>query len=824
MSGPLVGGFSWRVTDGKHKSGAHVFPVTAKAINISLEATARFKIFPLTTRIISSEHLRAHFNNPQYNQSLFIIIKRQPKAGRVVMRKPNDKWEHAGTFTQEEVNRGLIAYEHLRSPVSLHEFDDFVFDIESPPLKILKGNVFNVSISIGDTHQMKQLLESNVLRVSEGGSVAITKSNLNLSALNNYFSRKIIDDWIPYLTTHISRLPLQGTVSLGGRDLYIGSSIDARDIESGQLVYTHDHSDTVSDIIGIKIHIRNPVDNRPILIYNNTILVEISSINDNKFHLERSSTRIVRYQGKILSNEDLFTSDADTVPEEIRYQIMSGPSNGKIVINNNSSEGLTFSQQDVDNGRISYTHDGTNSSSKFYFQVSDGGHTPKYAAFNIDVIPLQLKLLNHTIVEILQTSTAARISTSNLVAQSNEALPNVQYNVTKQAKYGKLYIDGREVNRFDQDIINHGDLIYLQSEMSASADSFRVVAWVYDISLPEIEVLIRVKPLIMSHPLQAVAGSKIPITLHNLNASELAEVTSSLPIYRVTRQPRFGLIKREFANSQGITNSVMVNEFTHLDLMANRVFYVVRKIIVDIDQPLHDGLHYSLMVAGADIQPANGVLTITIHAPESNILNTVNNPRQLRPGNIPTDNSVLESTPFGDENFFVLIVSITLALAVTFIILLVVGVYCSKIRKNERRNESNEFDAISLPPPVISESRPESFMTDYMSEFATFTDTNSPNTLMTDRHMECHTSQSESSLPSDVTRELTARELSPSLPQCKVTPIYVDPPLIGPCRSPSHVSQIYQVNAQTELSDDWNPYEQTKSINSPMLRKNQYWV
>ena len=819
MPGPLAGGFSWRVTDGKHRIGAHVFPVTAKAINITYSMSRPFDIFPLTTRVISSEHLRAHFNNPHYNQSLFVIIKRQPRAGRVVMRKPNGKWEHAGTFTQKEINGGQIAYEHLRSPISLQEYDDFVFDVESPPFKILKGNLFNISISIGDTYQMRQLLQSNVINVSEGGSVSLTQSNLNISALNGYFSRKIIDDWNPYLTTHLSRLPLHGTLSLASRSLYIGSSIDERDINSGNLVYQHDHSDTLNDGIGIKIHIRNPADNRPILIYNNSLAIKISPINDNLFVLERSSTSVVRFQEKVLGNEDLFTSDIDTSPEDIRYQIMSGPSNGKIIVNNNASTGLTFSQRDIAMGRVIFVHDGSNSTIKLYFQVSDGGHAPKYAAFVIDVIPLQLELVNHTIIQMMQTATASQLTMSNLAARSNEINSNVNYNITRQPKFGTLYMSGRSVNRFNQRDIDSGDVVYLQSEMSASSDSFIVIAWAHDISLPEITVLIRVQPLINSHSLQAVAGTKIPITLHNLNATELALTTGSLPIYRITRQPRLGLIKRETFNSLGVMNSVMVNEFSHSDLVSNKIFYVVRKIQIGIDNPLNDGLHYSLMVIGADVQPANGILVITIHAPDSNILNSVDNPRQLRPGNVPNSNIIEQSSTFGGDNFFLLLCSILLTLAVTLIILIIIGLYCSKIRKPDKRDDRNEFDVISLPPPVISESRPESFLTDYMSEFATFTDASSPNTLLNERQIDCHTSQSETSIPSQVTREL-----SPSLPQCKVTPIYVDPPLIAPCRSPSHISQIYQVNAQAEFSEDWNPYEQTKSVNSPMLRKNQYWV
>ena len=778
--------------------------------------------------IISRQHLNAHFNNPQYNESVFIIVKRQPKAGRVVTRKAKSNiWQHAGTFTQKQIDDGMIAYEHIRTPISLNEFDDFIFDVESPPLKILKNVIFNISIAIENTEQMKSILGFEPLLVSEGGSSSITLANMNFSALDEYFSQKIIDNWTPFVTVHISTLPINGKLSLSGRSLYMGSSIDSRDIKSGNLLYTHDHSDTLSDRVGIKIHIRSPGDNRPLLIFHDYLNVSISPINDKLFSLEKSSMEVVRFQTKKVTNNDLYTSDMDTPPDKIRYQIMSGPTNGKIIISNNTTSGLMFSQRDIELGHVTYTHDGSNSSTKLYFQVSDGGHTPKYESFNIKVLPLKLDLINHTLISLTQTTSVSRITNFNLAAVSNEEQSIVHYNISSKPKYGNVYIDGRVILTFTQRDVDEGKVIYLQSEMSAGSDSFYVIAWVHDIFLPEIEIKIRVEPLIKMHSLQAVAGSKVPITLYNLNTTELVQLTSSQPLFRIIRQPRLSIVKKKSKEGNEDLNSVEVNEFYYSDLVANRIFLSVKKMKVDPDHHLTDAIHFILMVVGTDVQPAKGILTIAIHPSDSNILNSLDNPRQLRPGLQP---GTFERTlPSDSSSLLPIIISVILSLIITIIIISIVVVYCSKYKRRRQDKDRNEFDVISLPPPVPSESRPESFMTDYMSEFVTFTDTNSPNTLVDERHLDCQTSQSEASLPSDITRELssrdlTARELSPSLPQCKVTPIFAEPSLISPCKSPSHVSQIYQTTNQSEMAEDWNPYEQTKSVSSPMLRKNQYWV
>ncbi|XP_018015939.1 chondroitin sulfate proteoglycan 4, partial [Hyalella azteca] len=827
QSGPLVGGFSWRATDGKYRTAAHVFPVTAKAINISVTMTQHFSIFPLTTHIIRDQHLLASFNKPDYNQSVFIIIKRQPKAGRVVMKKSNGLYEHAGTFTQREISSGLVAYEHLRTPSSLHDQDDFIFDIESPPLRILKKFIFNISISISNTEQMQDILGLKPVNVVEGQAVKISQDNLNLSALDRYFSRNIIDDWNPSLITHVSRAPRHGTLTLSGRNLLIGSSLESKDISSGSLVYQHDHSETRSDSVLIEIHIRDPEDSRPMLICNTSLDIIVSPVNDNLFSLEKAKTSIVRFDTKVLTEKDLYTSDLDSSPKDITYQIMSGPANGKLIIGTNSSAGFTFTQSDVAAGLVSYTHDGSNSSTdKFYFQVSDGGHMPKYSAFMIDVEPLKLELINHTMIRIMQAATVSRIANFNLAVRLNTAGLHVNFNVTKFPRHGKLFISGQMVSSFTQEDVDRGDLIYLQSDMRWSRDAFSVLIWCHDVVLPELDMLIEVQPMLKSRLMQAVSGSRVPISEIHLNATELLLVSDSVPVFQVREQPRLSLLKKETVDSDGNLRSFQVQEFSLNDIEASVIFLVVQRLAVEADRPLNDKISFTLSVTGADVQPAKCVLEIVIYPADSNLLNMVNNPRQLRPGNISPDTST-KGNPydtFEEDTKSLLIVAIVLSVSLALIIIISVSVYCARFRRSAKTEDHKEFDAISLPPPLTGDSRPESFLTDYMSEFATFSDANSPNTFIGERQLECHTSQSDTSLPSDITRGVPGvRDLSPSLPQCKVTPIFTDPSHIGG-RSPSNVSQIYQTNARVESPNDWGAYDQNKSVYSPMLRKNQYWV
>ena len=75
------------------------------------------------------------------------------------------------------------------------------------------------------------------------------------------------------------------------------------------------------------------------------------------------------------SGSDLLKAvDADnTDPEVLQYRVTSAPANGALLLDGNRlGNGSTFTQADIDSGRLEYEHDGSeNFSDAFKFQVSD---------------------------------------------------------------------------------------------------------------------------------------------------------------------------------------------------------------------------------------------------------------------------------------------------------------------------------------------------------------------------------------------------------------------------------------------------------------------
>ena len=86
----------------------------------------------------------------------------------------------------------------------------------------------------------------------------------------------------------------------------------------------------------------------------------------------------------------LSTTDVDTAPSQLVYTLTSLASHGVLRLDG-IELGLndTFTQADIDAGRLSYSHDGSeNFSDSFGFSVDDGAGTPSTGSFAITVTPL----------------------------------------------------------------------------------------------------------------------------------------------------------------------------------------------------------------------------------------------------------------------------------------------------------------------------------------------------------------------------------------------------------------------------------------------------
>ena len=91
--------------------------------------------------------------------------------------------------------------------------------------------------------------------------------------------------------------------------------------------------------------------------------------------------------GTVITTAMLHTTDVDNTDVQLVYTIDAVPGNGTLRLSGTAlSNGQTFTQDDIDNSRVTYDHDGSQTSAdSFDFTVDDGAGTDTAATFSLTV-------------------------------------------------------------------------------------------------------------------------------------------------------------------------------------------------------------------------------------------------------------------------------------------------------------------------------------------------------------------------------------------------------------------------------------------------------
>lgn len=129
------------------------------------------------------------------------------------------------------------------------------------------------------------------------------------------------------------------------------------------------------------------------LFATTTVTINISDVNEMPVLNTNTGTTLNEGASVVVTNVMLSSSDVDAPPDSaLIYTISDATDNGTLT---NTNTGLTlglggtFTQGDVDNGYILYTHNGSETlADAFTFNVTDGGLTTPAATFNFTINPV----------------------------------------------------------------------------------------------------------------------------------------------------------------------------------------------------------------------------------------------------------------------------------------------------------------------------------------------------------------------------------------------------------------------------------------------------
>uniref|UniRef100_A0A3B4AW52 Laminin G domain-containing protein n=1 Tax=Periophthalmus magnuspinnatus TaxID=409849 RepID=A0A3B4AW52_9GOBI len=302
--------------------------------------------------------------------------------------------------------------------------------------------------------------------------------------------------------------------------------------------------------------------------------------------------------------------DHDTPPEELHYMVISKPNNGYLTLGERPEPVTSFTQYDVNHGRLHFIQKGEPLTGVFYFNVTDGHHGPLYKLFSLEVVKPSVFMVNNTGLSLVQGKTAVVLTTNQLSAQTNSRHPsNITYTVISNPHHGRIAINDQEVSTFCHEDLQFGRVVYHMTDLSESEDSFEISVSAHS---PGVEygnitaqmVTVNVLPLIyLREPVRVPSGIAVKLGKAMIDASELARISRVDPLFEVLSPPKHGkLVKMTYNPSQEYE---VLNDSIHSN-----------KSLLPTNQghapalPLNDS--FTFLVRAGNVQPAKGELHFTI--------------------------------------------------------------------------------------------------------------------------------------------------------------------------------------------------------------------
>ncbi|CAG0902013.1 unnamed protein product [Darwinula stevensoni] len=825
--GGTEAGFRFRVTDGDFVSPEAFFNVTVHSLQLRLSSLETLKVFPMMTAPLSPSHLCVSSNDPWGDRDVTFQVTIPPRLGRILVASGEEKLEDADTFTQSQINASRVMYQHLQPLREFRAGDEVVLRGWNPHGRPLEGIKLSVEISLaGESPDgLQRFLNLSEVAVSEGGETCLGGANLDIRGIVAFiqgYRRQVSMPMSqePGFVIRVVSFPSHGVLLFRGLNQSSPFAFGQEDVDSGQICYRHDHSDTLRDEIGISLYmVTSQTRDDDLWLMNGTLNVTIWPINDQPFRLETLAPSMDAVEGQIqlIRREKLLVTDPDTEPGSIVFEVLQAPKMGKLALTlRGDKEAWRFTQSDIDEGRLVYSHDrsarGRLEPDSFHFKVSDGKFPPIYDRMHVNIRPLTLEMANNSPIIIRQASTVAYLENTSIAAVTNGDPDKIYFNITREPFHGSMFLNDERTDSFGQSHIDGRRVFYMQTNLSVSWDSFEATVRNEHRMLPPTLFNITVAPLVDLRPFNFTFGQQLPLTTDLMSAGRLAEITGSAPVFRVLRRPTLTRLKVVQKRPSRAIKTQLV--FSQQDLEERRVYLIGKKQGAPIITSMVDSWDYLLVAR--DVQPAYGTVKFLVH-PEA---------RKEEGQMTPSINSVVDNHDQAvlvrtgpqitkDSWLIASIVSGVVILAVFIII----GIKCTMrrkqiqaIRRQQQKEQEHQFktsslyfngdvtdfDNMSLPHPYEMGTLPRSYC-DYPS---------SP------RIIRAYKGQGPRSFSSDT--ESACQELggSSNIPQCKVTPLCSGDVSGNPnCDIPG---------CSEECCSD--PDHLGFKPSNPMLRKNQYWV
>ncbi len=217
------------------------------------------------------------------------------------------------------------------------------------------GGLFDeVDITINFNNSLS-LTTNNGLTVDEAATTAITAADLNVTDADTPATDIIFT---------ITAQPAEGQVELTTSPGAQINSFTLDDIQNNRVVYVHSGSETIADNFEFSV-----TDGASTSVGNSFNII-VTPQNDAPGITVNTGTTILEGASRTITNAMLNSTDLDDAATDLTYTA-SGINNGHIEVNSVIQN--TFTQDDIDNNRVVFVHDGSENDGSFNISLADGG-------------------------------------------------------------------------------------------------------------------------------------------------------------------------------------------------------------------------------------------------------------------------------------------------------------------------------------------------------------------------------------------------------------------------------------------------------------------
>ena len=368
------------------------------------------------------------------NSALMFNIVTAPQYGRFELR--TNAGVAINSFSKTQLIAGDIFYQHFNAPQATDTFT----------LNATDGSATTANI----TANIAVTLASNPVIVLNSGTVAFVENapavaiapNLTITDLGGLTLNQAVitisgnyqpsEDQILFTNQN----GIVGTIA--GNTITLNNSATLAQYQAAiRSIQFRDTSDTpVTLNRTITITVFNAAISSNVL----TQTLSVSATNDAPVVQNAVNFTIDEGANLTITSSFLRSIDPDNALSEIVYRISTPPINGKITFSSAPAVSITtFTQQDINNGLVRYTHEGLeNTSDSFEFQVSDGTapfSAPQLISITVNPVndPASIIASGSISVYVEQAPGLAIFDTSTITDPDSSTLTGAVIRITSQA-------------------------------------------------------------------------------------------------------------------------------------------------------------------------------------------------------------------------------------------------------------------------------------------------------------------------------------------------------------------------------------------------------